>query len=920
MPSQSQRLCRNTYSAGSHAGHCRIWWLGFCVPTPARLSPGSYRSTTFQCPGRQSLHPLLASFMRIPNSRSVSQRFTRHDRIRFIVSRIESLRSLLPARPTWLNEVAWTRPELYTWTGFIAMAFGLRAQQSLSGTTPSVADSTRWYSLAIGILIAGWWGSYTNQSLVAHTSVRNSRLGDVRFSIVLRSVALNIISLFLIFSPGPGIALGVAAWFASIGLFLYACRSREARGETHDSAETAVAPWILPRKIEALIFLGIMAVAVFMRLWRLGDLAPGMHGDEGEAGTSGLSILNGNLVSPFERGWATQSNVYYWTLAICMRVFGTGLAGLRSFAVLCGLATVVFVYFLARELFGQRCAIIAAAFLSFQTADLIFSRQQFSNDTVPMFLACVAYFLVRGIKTRRPIYFAIAGIASGIALYYYAGGRLVAPAAILFLGYLALMQRTFLVRYWLHLTAFLVGLIFSSGPFIAYNYLVAPIKTLGYPNDRFVWYHEAELAAQYGVSGWPAILWNQLTRTLSIITYSFDASAMQLGSISVARPLESVLIVLGVSWALFRWRDARFTLLSIWFWTSIIAGGVLTDEAPDLPRIVGILGVMPLFIAVVLDHLCGQFQLLVSSKQALKAMRWAGPASGAALLAGATAVAAAGNWQAYTGTYMSAGDNQIVSLQAQYVSKRGPSFFYYDLGAYFPDVTLYWGHGDNRFINPAAHGEDVSDLSTALPVADNGPTGQQDAIFLVWTFSPKYTTLLHTLRQFYPHGIEKTDHEFLHPGQPPILVTYTVSHQEIDATRALRARFTTPDGRTVAWLDHSADLGSLRTPANAQYPLRSTWQGFLVVPVSGEYVFQFSGPPGGSVAIDHQTIPASSNQGTSRSTTLLLAKGPHAIRVSSTFRSPRSHVGLLWSPPGEPPGALLQPVKRQFVWDGHLVK
>ena len=444
---------------------------------------------------------------------------------------------------------------------------------------------------------------------------------------------------------------------------------------------------------------------------------------------------------------------------------------------------------------------------------------------------------------------------------------------------------------------------------------------MGYPNDRFIWYHKPELAALYGVSGWPAILWDQLTRTLSIITYSFDVSAMQVGHFSIARPLESVLLVLGVSWALVRWRDARFALLSIWFWLSIVAGGVLTDEAPNLPRIVGIVGVMPLLIAVVLDHLSGQFQLVVSSNQAFKATRWAGPAAGVALLMAATVVAGVGNWQTYTGTYLSEGGNQIVSVQAQYVSNRGPSYYYYDLGAYFPQIaTLFWGHGDNRFLNPAARGEDVTDLSTALPVADNGPTGQQDVVFLIWTFSPEYQALLHTLRQYYRHGIVKVDHELLRPGQAPMLVAYTVSHREIDASRALRARFTSPDGRTIEALDRSADMRNLRAPASAGYPLKATWQGSLMVPVGGEYSFQFSGPPGSSFTLDHRSFTESGHVGARTSTALLLTQGKHAIRLSSTLRTRQSHLTLLWNPPGTPPSPLLQPVSRQYLWDGHLVK
>lgn len=809
---------------------------------------------------------------------------------------------------------------MYAWVGLIAIALGLRAQQLLDGPAPSIVNSTRWYCLAIGVLLAGWWGSYTNHSLVTPSATRRARLRDLRLGMGLRAVALNIVSLFLVFSSGPSVGLGVAAWFASIGLFVFACRARVKPEETFPSTEITTTPWILPRKIEALVFVTIMAAAVIMRLWRLGDLAPGMHGDEGEAGTAALNILNGNLVSPFERGWSTQSNVYYWTVAVCMRVFGTGLVGLRSFAVLCGVVTVVFVYLLARELFGQRCAIIAGAFLAFQTADVLFSRQQFSNDTVPMFLACVAYFLVHGIRTSRHIDFAIAGIGAGWALYYYAGGRLVAPTAILFLGYATFTRRTFLFRYWTQLFTFLVGVLLTSGPFIAYNYLIAPIQGVGYPNDRFIWYHEAELAAQYGVSGWPAILWHQLTRTLSIITYSFDASALQAIRFPIARPIESVLIVLGVAWALFRWRDTRFALLSIWFWASIFAGGVLTDEAPDLPRIVGILGVMPLFIAVVLDHLCGQFQSVVASRRSLAAMRWAGPAAGATLAFGAIAVAGAANWQAYTGIYMHAASNQITTVQAQYVSDRGPSYYYYDLGAYFPQVaTLYWGHGNNRFLNPSTGGEDVTDLGTVLPVVTNGPTGKQNVIFLVWTFSPQYQTLLHTLRQYYPHGIEKIDHEFLQPGQAPILVTFTVSHREIDGSRALRARFTAADGRKIEGLVRSPDTGKLQAPVRVQYPVRTTWQGSLVVPLTGEYAFQLSGPPGSSFTLDHQRIMGLGTL-TRASTSLLLTRGAHTLRLASRLPDPGSRVALLWTPAGAPPGTSLRPVPRRYVWDNHRAK
>jgi hypothetical protein len=835
-------------------------------------------------------------------------------------TRLKRTRDLLSVRLTRFSTLSWTRPEQYAWVGLIAISLGLHAQQMLLGNPPPITSSTRWYAFAIGVLLVGWWGSYTDVSLLPVPSERRSSWGNVNLGVALRALSLNIMSLFLIFSSGPSVATGVAAWFTSLGLFLYACRTRYDRDSSPQRMESTTSAWVLPRKVEVLIFLTIMSVAVIMRMWRLGDLGPGMHGDEGEAGVEGLGILNGHLVSPFERGWFTQSNVYYWTLAIFMRAFGTGLAGLRSFAVICGLATVVFVYFIARELFGQRCAIVAGAFLSFQTADLIFSRQQFSNDTLPMFLACVAYLLVRGLKTGRHLHFAIAGLASGFALYYYAGGRLVPPTALLFLGYLAVRRRSFLVRYWTQVSVFLVGLFLSSSPFVAYNYVVAPIRVVGYPNDRFVWYHEAELAAQYGVSGWPAILWNQLTRTLSIITYGSDASAMQVPQFPIARPLESVLIVLGVAWALFRWKDTRFALLAIWFFASIVFGGVLTNEAPDLPRIVGVLAVMPLLIAAVLDHFAGQVQSVVDAQRAFDSTRWAGIAAGSAVLAGATAVAGITNWQTYNDTYMNDAGNQIVSVQAQYVHNRGPSYFYYDLGAYFPRVaTLYWGHGDNRFLNPSANGEDVTDLATSLPVADNGPTGEQDVVFLVWTFSSSYKNLLHTLRQYYPRGTQAVDHEFLRPGEAPMLVAFTVPHREINVSRALRFRFISGDDSYSHGLDRPSNLGDLHAPARLKYPVRARWDGFLIAPVTGQYAFRVFGPAGSSFTLDHTRIEKLGHGATRSSPSLLLTRGVHSVVISSTLPTRQSQVTLRWSTPRTAPETAFQPVSRQFIWDGYPV-
>ena len=71
----------------------------------------------------------------------------------------------------------------------------------------------------------------------------------------------------------------------------------------------------------------------------------------------------------------------------------------------------------------------------------------------------------------------------------------------------------------------------------------------------------------------PRVLWDQLTTTLSILTYRCDASSVYtFTGEPVAKPIEAALIILGIAWALWRWRDTRMAILSLWFWSAIIVG------------------------------------------------------------------------------------------------------------------------------------------------------------------------------------------------------------------------------------------------------------------------------------------------------------------------------------------------------------
>jgi Dolichyl-phosphate-mannose-protein mannosyltransferase len=607
-----------------------------------------------------------------------------------------------------------------------------------------------------------------------------------------------------------------------------------------------------------------------------------------------------------------------------MKVFGSGLFGLRMFAVICGIVTVVFVYLLARELFGVRAAIIAGFFMAFQSAGALFSRMELSNAPTPALTVVSFYFLARGLRTRRHLFFVLGGVAAAFNVYYYAGGRLTGLVAAIFLAYVSIFHRPFVRRYASQIGAFGLALLLVYTPFL-FSLLAFPIHATDYPNDRFIWLHHADLARLYGTSSWPLILWNQLTRTLSIITFNADYSANGILNYPIARPLEAALVILGLAWALWRWRDTRYALLSIWFWTTIFAGGVLTIEAPNLPRIVAILPVLPIAMAAVLDRFAERIAFILPSVllpegEPIPAATKSSPVTrltvrlgsqraaswiGLAAVMSVVAVSGLNNWQMYIGYYLNTHQNPVVTGQALYVRNQGTKFLFYDLG----DPNVFWDHGDNKFINSSVSGRDSLNPSDDLPITGNGPHANRDVNFMVWY--PMYS-YLPVLRTYYPEGkllrIPEGDRD--DPASP--LYTYIVTHRQIDAHRRLHARYVSKGGLIVDRLEPRVGLPPGSSPPNGlSYPVSAGWSGDFLAPTAGIYRFRLNRPGSSTLRIDGVDVFPSS---AGRIVTARLSRGLHSLNLSASLKSPQSRIDLSWSSGN----AAYTPLPRRYLWDGHL--
>lgn len=773
--------------------------------------------------------------------------------------------------------------------------------------------------------------------------------------------------------------LGGYGWLASVCLLLVAFlghRSTPLRflpGQTQPEPHTMR----ISRRAEFAIVAGIFLLALVLRFYRLDDWTMGMHGDEGEAGTDALEILNGTPASPFGTGWFAQPNFYYYALVYSMRIFGTGLFGLRFFSALMGALVLLPVYGLTRLWFGVRLAAIAAFLLAISDVALAFSRMQFSNITNPFFVAASLFFLYLGFKSGRAVFYILSAYSAMLTVYFYMGGRLAPfitagvigyvlvflPATCLASAYsrsrgtgqgIASRMRRALVYAFsglraslLNLVLFVVASYCFAAPFLYYYldhsdemdartqeklvlnnadrmrdqyglnhdplYLGLRLPSLDGPYPGLpLTFEESPLSIQVAADGfWPRVFWNQLTTSLSMITYRADVSGVfTFSGDPITKPVEAALVVLGIAWAAWRWRDARMGALNVWFWSTILVGGVLTIDAPYVARLVGIIPCLAIFAALIVDKTVVEALRLarLAMRNRARFRRVAlGLSTGTVLCL--LAFLAGENIRDYFVRYASTYPFTITTGMAVFVrdtnesalSAGRPLPHYYNLGG----PVIIWNYGVNRFLNYGTEGEDVVNASDALPIIDN--TGR-DSVFMVWPGEEQY---LDILKSYYPGGRIVPFHYSEDGKGDPLLISYQVSAQELASHRVTSAAYIPLQGRRIDRQEPGFGTGS-PPPEGLAYPAQAIWSGGLIAPQFARYRFDLSAPNGASLLIDDRQVLKVDAGNASVGTEVILARGPHRVQLSGRLNASSDIVRLEWSA-----GASVSaPIAPNYLWNG----
>src|SRR5215212_5213293 len=353
-------------------------------------------------------------------------------------------------------------------------------------------------------------------------------------------------------------------WVAALLLIVIGSLLLDAVGRGSPRAATALSNWTdssRTRWLEAVAFLLILALAIFLRTYRLDAIPPGIYVDETNGGLDALYILEGRDVSPFGTGWYGTPNGYLYYMAGIFKLLGANWMSLKLVSLLPAILTVPAVYLLGRLMFGPLAGLSAMLLMAVSRWHLSMSRWGWNETAPPLFQVLAIFFLIRGLRDRRALDYALSGLLTGLSIYTYLSARLAAATLLLYIlywifsdpsGIRSAMRRSGL------------GLVILA---VAAMVAVAPIAVT-YITDSFTFNNRvSEISVFRDIRDQGSLA--PLTENISDILKFFHQTGDLQGKHNLpgepmTDPITGLLFAVGVAYAILNWRDQRHILLLIW--------------------------------------------------------------------------------------------------------------------------------------------------------------------------------------------------------------------------------------------------------------------------------------------------------------------------------------------------------------------
>ncbi|MPZ47847.1 MAG: hypothetical protein GEU75_00755 [Dehalococcoidia bacterium] len=495
-------------------------------------------------------------------------------------------------------------------------------------------------------------------------------------------------------------------------------------------------------RTDLLILLGLTLLAAALRLWGLGDLPQGIHGDEAQVGMDARRVLDEGWIGPYTSSALGQPSGHAYLTAPSVWLFGSTAFAVRLPLALVGIAAIPLTYVLFRLLSTRLLAAIAAFLLATSLWHIHFSRVAHWPISYVTVALAVLILWVMAMRTGRWYWFAAAGAVLGLGLYTYNVYPIFIIAFALWVAvYTLLRKRGPEFMPWAQNVALaaLVSLIVALPLFL---YVADPAND--YFNHYRGYYEQYSVLAsdRYEAAGAAErieIIFGQAKRFIGAyvwhgLTDYVDASSPD--NRPMLDPATIVLVSAGVAYAAYRWRETphflALMLVAIIPLTTVLQTNAIYRGPLGVVPFLSFLAALPLGLALTNAH-----RLQPSLRPAVYA------AVPLVLL-----FVAFSNGRAY---FVDWADSywfpwvytRQISEGSEYVeSLPGEPY------VYFYSQRWSFNYETRQYLAPDAQGEDRS-REFGRRQGFEGIARSRDAVVLLL---PPYTEAFEELRQLYPGG------------------------------------------------------------------------------------------------------------------------------------------------------------------------
>ena len=713
------------------------------------------------------------------------------------------------------------------WLGLIAFAIGAGGEWLLfqpSGTAGGMGIM----AVAMVVGIVAWTRLPERYSLAPRLATwREWRsLISLRRQSVLRLLgiagALGLLGASLAFylsSPDEIFGWQGVLWLLSIALLLVSC----AHWYPRESNSALLPPWT---RSELLLFGGILAFALLTHLLWLDQYPWRVDPNEFLAFTDSMRMYaDPPRISMFTTTWLGTSMPSLWFVpeAAFMHLLGTtGLAGVRFWPALVGALQVVPVYLLARLAWGRTEAVVSAFAVGFMAVSIHYSRISFPNPGVPLGWAFCFYFILRGLRTRRPNDFVWAGLAAGFSMYSHYSTRLLPYVVLAFFGYMLLFHFKVFREHIGHFLLVPVGYVVGFGPLLAYFYS-NPQMWAGRGLDNLL------------VPASIPTTWAALVADWNIVSHQLVQNFLSLSVISAQDsfywapfmfPVEAIILMLGVGVLLWRWRQPASFLVLLWGVSVMFVISLVEVPGNGNPNFAHWSAAHPaFFLAFGLP-----VALCLRSLRLSTAPRWW--RAGYAWATVGLVILALANINFYVNIYPARvpADAYLYSTQGRYLQSLSPDTLAYYVARSSNTLNVEIG----AMMGPKAAASQLFNPSRQLPLPGT-PDKNLDFVFFGDTLE-----YLPVIQEYYPQGSLQ---RLTAPQEDVALQTvYHVTAKQAISRFGVIATITQDNaGGAVSWRGIVPAVGALPDDAPLVYPLTTMWSGALYLPAPEQVVLTLPG-------------------------------------------------------------------------------